>query len=115
MLTLPPGVKLFYHVAPTDMRRGFDRLAAMAREVLEKDPRDGHLFFFRNRGGDRLKILYWDGDGFVLWYKRLEKGVFKFPAATAAALELTRRDLNILLGGIDPKSARPLPRYQSPP
>ena len=63
----------------TDMRCGFDRLAERVRAVIGEDPLSGHLFIFRSRRGDRLKILHWDRDGFVLWYKRLEEGVFKLP------------------------------------
>ncbi len=63
----------------TDMRCGFDRLAERVRAVIGENPQSGHLFVFRSRRGDRLKILVWDRDGFVLWYKRLELGVFKLP------------------------------------
>ena len=66
----------------TDMRCGFDRLAERVRAVIGEDPLSGHLFVFRSRRGDRLKILTWDRDGFILWYKRLEAGVFKLPRAS---------------------------------
>lgn len=114
MITLPPGVKLFLYTQPTDMRRGFDRLAAMAEEFMAHNPRHGNLFLFRNRRGDRLKILYWDGDGFVVWYKRLERGVFRFPAASGDSLELDAADLNMVLGGFDPASVKRLRRYKEP-
>ena len=70
------ATRIWWCLGPTDMRRGFDRLAEQARTVTRQDPRSGHLFLFRSRGGDRLKALFWDQDGYVLWYKRLEEGTF---------------------------------------
>ncbi len=115
-LHLSPGLRIFLCVAPTDMRRGFDTLAQMAREICQQDPFSGHLFLFRSRGGDRLKILLWEGDGFVLWYKRLEQGTFRFPRAreTEASLEIATSELAMLLSGIDLRSVKRLPRYQRP-
>src|SRR5580698_7769209 len=69
-------VRIWLATSPADMRCGFDRLAQMAASVTGDSPLSGHLFLFRGRGGDRLKMLYWDRDGFALWYKRLEEGVF---------------------------------------
>ena len=77
MLALPASVRVFVAVEPCDMRRGFDTLAAMVREGFGEDPLSGHLFVFRSRRGDRIKILWWDRDGFVLWCKRLERGSFR--------------------------------------
>ena len=96
------------------MRCGFDRLAELARTVTRQEPMDGHLFLFRGRGGDRLKILYWDKDGFVLWYKRLEEGTFKLPRIEAGAMsvELRVSELAMMLDGIDLKSVRRGKRYQ---
>jgi transposase len=104
-------------VAPTDMRCGFDRLAELARAVTGQDPLSGHLFLFRSRGGDRLKVLYWDKDGFALWYKRLEEGAFKLPKLDAAAtsVELRASELAMLLDGIDLKSVRRVKRYSPKP
>ena len=65
------GVRVYLCTSPTDMRKGFDTLAALVRESLGYDPLSGHLFLFASRDRDRLKILYWDSDGFAIWYKRL--------------------------------------------
>src|SRR5262249_19553975 len=83
MLTLPPSVQIWCATTPTDLRRGFDGLAALVRTQLRGDLLSGHLFVFFNKKADRLKILYWDRDGLVLWYKRLERGRYHFPAADA--------------------------------
>lgn len=93
------------------MRRSFDGLSAMVVEHLEKDPFSGHLFVFRNRRGDRVKILYWDRSGFSLWYKRLEKGVFHFPSAVVGYVEMEATELALILEGIDLREARRVPRY----
>ena len=100
----------------TDMRCGFDRLAAMAQQVTGQDVFSGHLFLFRNRSGDRLKILYWDRDpgGFVLWYKRLEEGQFKFPRVELDQRSVTLKpsELAMLLDGIDLSSVKRSKRYR---
>ena len=75
MINLPPTVRIFLATAPADMRRGFDGLASLTTSVIGENPLSGHLFVFRNRRGDRLKILSWDRDGLALWAKRLERGV----------------------------------------
>jgi transposase len=95
------------------MRYGFDRLAERVRAVIGEDPLSGHLFIFCSRRGDRLKVLTWDRDGFVLWYKRLEEGVFKLPRAEGAkrALELRASELAMILDGIDVSKLKRLPRY----
>jgi transposase len=98
----------------TDMRCGFDRLAERVRAVMGQDPLGGHLFVFRSRRGDRLKILLWDRDGFVLWYKRLEAGVFKLPrlAPGARSVELRGSELAMILDGIDMTKLKRVPRYE---
>lgn len=113
-LDLSAGMRVFLCTSATDMRRGFDTLAQMAQSVCEQDPFSGHLFLFRSRSGDRLKILLWEGDGFVLWYKRLEEGTFRFPRAKEgeAKLEIKPSELAMLLSGIDLRSVKKLPRYQ---
>jgi len=97
----------------TDMRCGFDRLAERVRKVIGQDPISGHLFVFRSRRGDRLKILLWDRDGFLLWYKRLESGVFKLPRVQAGSrsMELRASELAMVLDGIDVSKLKRVPRY----
>jgi transposase len=114
MLSLALPGRIFLYTAPTDMRRSFDGLAALVRDQLGADPLSGHLFVFRNRRGDRLKLLYWDEDGLAIWAKRLEDGTFQFPAADATSVEIRATDLALILGGIDLGSARRRQRYQRP-
>ena len=111
MLTWPPSVRIFLAAAPADMRRGFDGLARMATEVIRQDPASGALFVFRNRRGDRVKVLYWAGDGYALWYRRLERGSFRFPACEGDAAEIRAVDLTMILEGIDLTSTQKRPRY----
>jgi len=113
MLSLPPAVRIFVATAPTNMHLSFDRLAALARDVLQQDPLSGHLFVFPNRVGDRVKILVWDRSGFCLWYKRLERGVFHFPRIPATAVELDAADLMLMLNGIDLAPATRAVRFRS--
>lgn len=98
----------------TDMRCGFDRLAERVKAVISQDPLSGHLFVFRSRGGERLKILTWDRDGYVLWYKRLEAGVFKLPRMQdgANSVELRASELAMILDGIDMTKLQRMPRYE---
>jgi transposase len=118
MLSLPPAVRIFLAIEPTRMHLSFDRLAALARDVIQQDPLSGHLFVFRNRDGDKVKILGWDRSGFCLWYKRLERGVFHLPPAIASHVELDAAELLLLLDGIDlaqaPRRARFIPRREAP-
>lgn len=111
MLTLPPSVRIFMAIEAADMRRSFDKLAALAREVIRQEPLSGHLFVFRSRRGDRVKILFWDRNGFVLWYKRLEKGVFIFPAGSGGSVEVEAAELGLILEGIDLTDARRRERF----
>ena len=108
------GARIWLAAEATDMRCGFDRLAERVRKVIGQDPLAGHLFVFRSRRGDRLKILVWDRDGFVLWYKRLEAGVFKLPKLEAGAhsVELRASELAMVLDGIDMSRLKRVPRYE---
>lgn len=116
MLTLPPSTRVFVATKPTDMRRSFDGLLALVRDFLKEDPFAGHLFVFRNRSGDRLKVLWWDRDGLAIFYKRLEEGRYVFPAPTGDVpqVEMTAADLQLVLQGIDPTKVKRSPRYQRP-
>lgn len=107
-------VRIWLAAGPADMRCGFDRLAERAASVTGQDPLSGHLFLFRGRGGDRLKILYWDKDGYALWYKRLEEGTFKLPKIDSAAksVELRASELAMMLDGIDLRSIKRTRRYR---
>jgi transposase len=114
MLSLPPSVRILLAREPADMRMGFDGLSHPVESMLREDPLSGHLFVFRNRRVDRVKLLLWDNDGFLILYKRLEKGTFRFPApsegeATSVAVNAT--DLIMLLDGVDLQSVKRRPRY----
>ena len=108
------GPRIWLAVEATDMRCGFDRLAARVEAITGESPMNGHLFVFRSRCGGRLKILHWDRDGFALWYKRLEAGVFKPPRLTPGtrSVELKASELAMLLEGIDLSKLKRTPRYQ---
>jgi transposase len=126
MLSLPLPVRVYLCLAPTDMRRGFDGLCRLVRESLGADPLSGDLFVFRSKRGDRLKLLYWLGDGLAIWYRRLEEGTFVFPkldqpaglswsqAVGTQGLEIRATDLALLLDGIDLSSVKRQKRYQRP-
>lgn len=121
MLTLPSlgeidrklCVAIWLCMTPVDMRKGFDSLAALVREGLKHDPLSGHLFLFAGRSRDRLKILYWDNDGYCIWYKRLEEGTFRLPSAKTAgtSVELKASELAMLLAGIDLTSIKRRKRF----
>ena len=112
MLTLPPAVRIYVAVEAVDIRRSFDGLSAAVREVLRQDPLSGHLFVFRNRRGDRVKILFWDRSGYCLFYKRLERGTFRLPQGDAARLEIDAGELGLLLEGVDLVHVRRRPRWR---
>ena len=111
-----PRVRLWLASEATDMRCGFDRLAERIRAVIGQDPLSGHWFIFRSRRGDRLKILTWDQDGFILWYKRLEAGVFKLPRPESGvrSQELRASELAMILDGIDVSRLERVRRYERP-
>ena len=116
MLSLPLPVRIYLCTRPVDLRKSFDGLAQLVREFLGVDPLSGHLFVFRNKRGDLLKLLYWDRDGYWILYKRLEIGVFRFPAPTGddAGVEIRAADLTMILDGVDLGSVKRQKRYSRP-
>jgi transposase len=116
MLSLPLS-RILVCTRHADLRKSFDGLAQLVREFLGADPLSGHLFVFRNKRGDRVKLLYWDSDGLAIWYKRLEQGTFRFPAAPGPGhgVEIRSADLTMLLDGVDLESVKRQRRYRRPP
>jgi transposase len=107
MLTLPPSVRIFVATGVTDLRRSVDGLSALVREAFGLDPLSGHLFLFRNRRRDRVKILVWDQSGYWVLYKRLERGTFAWPEGDSSTpLEIRSADLMLLLSGVDVSRTR---------
>ena len=111
MITIPAGVRIYLACGVTDMRRGFDGLSVMAQDVLKQDPFSGAIFCFRGRRGDLVKILYWDGQGFCLFAKRLEKGRITLPSTKSGSVTLTPAQLSMLLEGLKWRAPR---RHGSP-
>jgi transposase len=97
----PGGARVWLAAGVTDMRKGFDGLAALVQQALTEDPFSGQVFVFRGRRGDLVKLLWWDGDGLCLFAKRLERGKFIWPRATSGTVHLTAAQLSMLLEGID--------------
>jgi transposase len=117
MLSFPHTVRIFLHTDAVDLRKGFDGLSGLVTQAFpEHDLLSGHLFLFLNRRRDRIKMLHWDADGLVIWYKRLEAGSFQVPqrVAPGAAVELKAAQLAMLLSGIDLTNARQRKRYRRP-
>jgi transposase len=101
MIAPPTGAQIWIAAGITDLRRGFTGLSAAVQTALEQDPYGGHVFVFRGRRGDLIKLLWWDGDGLCLFAKRLERGRFVWPQAESGTVSLTRAQLSMLLEGID--------------
>ena len=101
MITLPVGTRIWLAAGVTDMRKGFDGLAALVQSTLAHNPFCGHLFVFRGRRGDIVKLLWFDGDGLCLFAKRLERGRFIWPQAESGAVSLSAAQLAMLMEGID--------------
>ena len=116
MLTISGSLRILVATAPVDFRKSHDGLAALVRQVLGEDPLSGSLFVFANKRADRLKLLYWDGDGYALWHKRLEIGRFSLPKPPqdAVRIEISPVDLAMILSGIDLASVKRKKRFKIP-
>ena len=118
MMHLPASVRVYLCTTPCDMRRSFDGLHALVISAMQLDALAGHLFVFSNKRRDRIKILYWDRDGFAIWAKRLEEGTYAMPfddnadCANAARREVTAQELGAILSGIDLSIAKRRKRFQ---
>jgi transposase len=114
VLSLAATLRIFLATEPADMRKGFDGLSQLVRDRIAQDPLSGHLYVFRNKRRNRIKILYWDRDGLALWYKRLETGTFRFPQAKDGRIEVTPAEMAAILEGIDLSQARRQARFHLP-
>ena len=113
MIHLPASVRVYLCTAPCDMRRSFDGLHGLVINAMQLDVFAGHLFVFSNRRRDRVKILYWDRDGFAVWAKRLEEGTYAMPFSDDEEMrrEISAQELGALLSGIDLSQAKRRKRY----
>lgn len=113
MLTIPTNTRISLCTSPVDMRKSFNGLIGVVRTKLGDDPQTGHLFVFLNKSNTRAKILYWDGDGFAIWYKRLEQGTFRFPSneTDSRSVRVTRAGLSMILEGLDPAKTSQRKRF----
>ena len=115
MLNFPSAVDIFICTQPTDMRKSFDSLSMCVSRILHQNPLSGHIFVFFNKRRDRMKLLYWDQNGFCLFYKRLERGTFSiydWNNTSHTSYTTSARELTLILEGIDISRARQLPRYR---
>lgn len=114
MIPLPASTRVFVATRPVDMRKGHNGLCALAEQVIGASPWEGHIFCWFNQQLDRCKLLWWDGSGLVVYYKRLEKSRFAWRWSEAGTLELSAADLFLVLDGLDPKTAKRRPRWMPP-
>ena len=111
MLNIPQGARSFMAVKPVDMRRSFDGLCANIAGLLSGNPLSGDLYIFRGKRSDRIKAMIWDRNGLVIFYKRLERGKYKWPSPDTASIELTEHELTLLLDGVDFTRIQRLPLF----
>jgi transposase len=114
MLSVSPSTPIYVATEPADMRRSFDGLSGMVQSVMQLEPCSGALFVFRNKRGTQLKILYWVGDGWAIWHRRLEQGTFRSLQASdgQASLSISAAELAMLLEGLDASEVHRRKRYQ---
>ena len=114
MLNFSHQTRVFLFLEPVDMRKSFRGLCQLAESVLKEDPASGHWFAFVNRRQDRMKLLGWDGQGFWIWYKRLESGFFQKPTggSNQVQIQIDMTQLSLIINGIDLHSAKRRRRYQ---
>lgn len=114
MLSIAPPPTIYLHSLPTDMRKSFDGLTGLVRGTFGSDPADGSLFLFMNKRRDRIKVLWWDGDGYVLWYKRLEQGTFETVPSRCGEdrVQIDQTQLAMILRGVHLESVRRRKRYR---
>ncbi len=113
MLSVSSSTRIFISIGATDMRKGFDGLCGLVANELKQDPLSGALFLFINRRRDRMKVLYWDGDGLAIWYRRLEQGTYQLPSVTSdqKSVELRSEEFTMLLRGIDLSNVKRRKRF----
>lgn len=112
MLTVPASVPIYLHIQPTDMRKGIEGLSGIVRGEFEGDPLDGSLYLFVNRRGNRLKILHWDGSGFWVYYRVLERGTFEVPRTSEQRVQIDATQLAMILGGVSLVGVKQRKRYR---
>jgi transposase len=118
VLSGPPTTRIFVCTKDTDMRKSFNSLRGIIRSNMHLDPDSGSLFIFKNKRGDRIKCIYWDDNGFAMWYKVLQRGTFQFPNLEnykSAGLEIDASTVRMILDGIDLGSIRRRPRFRHTP
>ena len=111
MLSVPASLTIYLHTMPTDMRKGVDGLSGIVRGEFQGDPLDGSLYLFVNRRGNRLKILHWDGSGFWIYYRVLERGTFEVPRSDTKRVQIDATHLAMILGGVSLVGAKRRKRY----
>jgi transposase len=115
VLSISPALKIFLYAGAADLRRGYDGLAALVQNAMDENPLSGHLYLFINRRRNRIKLLYWAGDGYAIWMKRLERGSFELPRADESdskRVKITASQLALILEGIELSSIRQRKRYR---